>query len=200
MSTTSAPYGDPETRTRILRTAWELVADHGSRLSLGEVAKHAGVSRQAVYLHFGDRNGLLLALVQHMDESLALGDLLAEVFAAPTGADLFTRAMRVNTEFWTAVRPVAQVLEAAQYDDEALGAAWRDRMQQRQEVFTMMMQRVTELGELAGHLSVEDAAALLYAVAHFDTWRELVTHLGWSDDRYVDHMSQLLARSLLSRA
>ena len=48
--------------------------------------------------------------------------------AAPTGDELLERAMQLNTDFWTAVCPVAQVLEAAQHDDEALGAAWRDRM------------------------------------------------------------------------
>ncbi len=71
------------------------------------VAQHAAVSRQAVYLHFGDRNGLLLAFIQHLDDTLALGESLAAVFAAATGTEL---------------------LEAAQYDDEALGVAWRDRM------------------------------------------------------------------------
>ncbi len=198
MSTSSGSYGDPETRTRILTATWELIADRGSSLKLSEVAEHAAVSRQAVYLHFGDRNGLLLALVQHMDDTLALGESLAKVFAAPTGAQLLERAMRVNTDFWTGVLPVAQVLEAAQYDDDALGAAWRDRMQLRQTVFTLMIQQIADRGELADHWTIDDAAAVLYAVAHFDTWRELTRHLQWTDDRYVDNLTQLLRRSLLA--
>ena len=197
MSTDAGSYGDPETRTRILAVTWDLVADQGSSLKLSEVAERAGVSRQAVYLHFGDRNGLLLALVNHMDETLDLGASLAHVQAAPTGYELLERAMRLNTDFWTAVCPVAQVLEAAQHDDEALGAAWRDRMELRQMAFGMMIRRIADLHELAAEWSLEEASALLYAVAHFDTWRELTHQLRWTDDHYVKAMTLLLRRALL---
>lgn len=191
-------YGDPETRARILAVAWELVADGGSSVKLSDVAERAGVSRQAVYLHFGDRTGLLLALVHHMDETLDLGASLAHVHAASTGADLLERAMRLNTDFWAAVHPVAQVLEAAQHDDEALGAAWRDRMALRQEVFTMMIQQLADREELSAVWTVEDASAVLYAVAHFDTWRELTHRVRWTNDHYVEAMTRLLCRSLLT--
>ncbi len=197
MSTDAGSYGDPETRSRILAVTWDLVADQGSSLKLSEVAERAGVSRQAVYLHFGDRNNLLLALVNHMDETLDLGASLAHVQAAPTGAELLERAMQLNTDFWTAVCPVAQVLEAAQHDDEALGAAWRDRMGLRQAAFSMMIQRIADLQELAAEWSIEEASALLYAVAHFDTWRELTHQLRWTDDHYVEAMTLLLRRALL---
>jgi AcrR family transcriptional regulator len=198
MSTDPGSYGDPETRARILGVAWDLVADRGSSLKLSEVAERAGVSRQAVYLHFGDRNGLLLALVHHMDETLDLGASLAHVHAASNGADLLERAMRLNTDFWVAVHPVAQVLEAAQHDDEALGAAWRDRMELRQRVFARMIQQLADHAELSAEWTIEDASALLFAVAHFDTWRELTHQLHWTDDHYVEAMTRLLCRSLLT--
>ncbi len=198
VSTEAGSYGDPETRTRILAATWELISDRGSRLKLSEVAERAAVSRQAVYLHFGDRGGLLLALVHHMDETLELGELLAHVHAAPTGAELIERAMRLNTEFWAAVSPVAHVLEAAQHDDEALGAAWRDRMRLRLMTFGMMIQQVADDDELADGWTVDSASELLYAVAHFDTWRELIHQLNWTDDQYVEAMTRLLCRSLLA--
>ena len=34
---------------------------------MAEIAKAAGVSRQAVYLHFGTRGGMLMALVKRAD-------------------------------------------------------------------------------------------------------------------------------------
>ncbi len=199
MSTGRRSYGDPATRARILASAWELVAERGSNLKLTEVAKRAGVSRQALYLHFGDRTGLLLALVDHMDETFDLGQSLAHVRAAPTAFELLRRAMRLNTEFWAAAYPVAQVLEAAQYDDEALGVAWRDRMQARQMAFAAMIQQISDHGFLAEEWTVGDAAELLYAVAHVDTWRLLIRELAWTDDRYVEAMTQLLGRSLVAR-
>ncbi len=195
---TDPRYGDPDTRTRILEAAWAVVAEQGSRLKLSDVAQRASVSRQALYLHFGDRAGLLVALVNHMDESLDLGRSLAQVRTAPDGVSLLEATMRLNTTFWAQVLPVAQVLEASQYDDPALGAAWRDRMRFRQAVFGGMIEILAARGELAQEWSVDDASATLYAVAHFDTWRELVAELGWSDDRYVESMTRLLRRALLA--
>ena len=191
-------YGDPDTRARILEAAWAAVTEQGARIKLADVAKRASVSRQALYLHFGDRAGLLVALVNHIDESLDLGRSLDDVRAAPDGATLLEALMRLNTTFWAQVLPVAQVLEASQYDDPALGAAWRDRMRFRQGVFRGMVETLAARGELAEDWNIDDAAATLYAITHFDTWRELVTELGWSHDRYVESMTRLLRHTLLA--
>lgn len=196
MSTVSS-YGDPSTRTRILDATWELVTEQGAGLKLSEVAARASVSRQAIYLHFGDRSGLLVALVQHMDNTLDLGESLAAVHAAPDGRSLLEAAMALNNTFWAQVLPVAQVLEAAQHNDDALGAAWRDRMRFRQTTFRAMVEALAARGELDEDWNVDDAASTLYAVAHFDTWRELVIELGWSDDHYVNVTTRLLRRALL---
>jgi AcrR family transcriptional regulator len=192
-------YGDPETRRRILEVTRELLVERGSGLRLQEVAERAGVSRQALYLHFGDRRGLILALVRHMDETLELGELLAHVYAAEDGPQLLERAMRLNSEFWAKVAPVASVLIGSQKEDDALRAAWRDRMAYRRGTFRRMADRLDELGELAPCWNVEGASDLLYAVTHFDSWRELTVELGWSDDHYVETMTGLLRRALLAR-
>lgn len=190
-------YGDPTTRSRILDATSELLTEQGTQMKLSDVAYRAAVSRQAVYLHFGDRSGLLVALVEHMDETLDLGEALAEVHAASDGRSLLEAAMRLNTSFWRQVLPVAQVLEAAQHEDEALGAAWRNRMRFRHNSFKGFIERLAELGELDSSWNIDTAATTLYAVAHFDTWRELVIEFEWTDDAYAESMTRLLARSLL---
>ena len=194
---TNAPYGDPATRSGILEATWGLVSEQGVGLKLSDVAARASVSRQAVYLHFGDRSGLLVALVQHMDDVLDLGASLAAVHAAPDSPSVLEAAMRLNTNFWSQVLPVAQVLEASQHEDRALGGAWRDRMRFRQATFRAMVESIDAKGDLEPRWSVDDAAATLYAVAHFDTWRELVIELDWSHDHYVDAMTRLLRGALL---
>lgn len=191
-------YGDPETRTRLLDAAWTEIAERGADLTLGAVAKRAGVSRQALYLHFGDRAGLLVALVQHMDDSLDLGSSLAAVQGASDGPSLLKALMGLNTSFWRQVLPVARVLEATQDTDDALGAAWRGRMTFRQATFRGMIEMLDERGDLADAWTVDDAAGVLYAVAHFDTWRELVVRMEWTDERYVDVMARTLGSALLA--
>ncbi|MEE9416418.1 MAG: TetR/AcrR family transcriptional regulator [Acidimicrobiales bacterium] len=198
MSSEVPTYGDPDTRQRILAATWSLVSERGAGFKLRDVAQTSGVSRQAVYLHFGDRAGLLVGLVQHMDDVLDLGASLSHVFEAPTSSELLQRAMRLNTEFWDTVAPVAQVLEAAQHDDQAITAAWRDRMRLRQQVFGMMIQRIADNGQLATGWTIDRGAAMLYAVAGFEPWRELTRELGWDHDTYVEEMTRILTRAMLS--
>lgn len=200
MSSKKADYGSSQTREHILQVSWDLIANHDSNLKLTDVATRSGVSRQAIYLHFGDRTGLLLALVRHMDETLDLGSKLAHVRAAPDGAELIKRAMSLNTRFWSEVFPVARILEAAQNDDAALRSAWRDRMKFRQQGFLAMIEKIAELGELSPDWDIEDAAAVLYATTHFDTWRELTHQLSWTEERYVATMTRLLCQALLHRS
>lgn len=194
----TSAYGDAATRRTILEATRELLLERGSAIRLNEVAVRAGTSRQAIYLHFGNRQGLVLALVRHMDETLDLPDQLSRVYEADEGHELLARTMRLNTEFWGKVAPVASILVANQEDD-VLRSAWRDRMAFRRGTFRRVAERLEEIGDLATYWKVSDAGDLLYATTHFDSWRELTEGLGWSDDRYVEAMTKLLARALLGK-
>ena len=58
-----------DTRTRILDAAMESMTRHGlARLSLEDVAREAGLSRQTVYRYFGTRDALLSAAVLREEE------------------------------------------------------------------------------------------------------------------------------------
>jgi AcrR family transcriptional regulator len=190
-------YGDPDTRRRILEATREVVSERGSAMSLRDVALRAGVSRQAVYLHFGDRTSLLVALVQHMDSVLDLGPSLEHLHAADRGADVLDRTMQLHGSFSAAIDPVAVVLEAEQYVDEALGAAWRDRMRFRRRAHHDIVARLAELDELADDWPQEVAADLFYALTLPAVWREVTRELGWTSQQYVAHFSRFLQRALL---
>ena len=54
----------------MLEAARALLEERSAQaVKLEDVASRAGVSRQSVYLHFGSRAGLLLALVAHVEAS-----------------------------------------------------------------------------------------------------------------------------------
>ncbi|MEN8237690.1 MAG: TetR/AcrR family transcriptional regulator [Actinomycetota bacterium] len=191
-------YGDPETRRRILEATHEVVVERGSRLKLSDVADRADVSRQAVYLHFGDRTQLLVALVQHMDESLHLGESLARVQDAPTNSELIERTMQLHASFSAAIDPIALILDAAQYEDEALGTAWRDRLRFRHQVHRDLIERIADEGSLADGWTPDTAADVFYAITLPGPWRELTQELGWTSDQYVLLMTTVLQRALLA--
>lgn len=55
-------------RARLLAAATRLVTDHGAaRVTMDEVARAAGVGKATLFRRFGDRNGLLLALLDDVE-------------------------------------------------------------------------------------------------------------------------------------
>ena len=193
---TAGPYGDPETRERLLRAAWDLAVEQGPGLRLADVATRAGVSRQAVYLHFDDRAGLLLALLAWADQAFNLGDLLARVSQAPTGVQALERMVEVNAAYWPRVDAITRVLEAHQYQDPAVSAALRDRLDFRRAAHRAVIARIAAEGDLASGWTVDTAADLFAAVTMPSPWRELTGTYGWSAEQYANGMSQLLRRTL----
>lgn len=192
------PFGDPTTRRRILDAAWRLIEETGATPKLSDVATEAGVSRQALYLHFGDRAGLLVALVQHIDETFGKDDVVERVMSAGSGTAALGRMIDALAVYSGKVDGVARVLEAAQYEDEAVSAAWRNRMQVRRAHTQVLVQRIADEGGLAAGWSVDAAVDVCYVVLMQGPWRELVREMGWTPDEYAERMKLLLGRSVLA--
>ncbi len=193
-----APYGDPETRQRILAEAWELVERGGSEVTLAEIAKGAGVSRQALYLHFGDRSGLFVALVDHVDLSLGSTEIRAHVFGAPSGAETLRRWVEALSWYTGKIDWLTQILEWGQYEDEALAAGWRNRMNRRRDLTLGVAERIADEGRLADGWTTAEAADLIYAITMPGPWRELTREVGWSEEEYAERVWRLLQTSLLT--
>ncbi len=71
-----------ESRKRLLQAAADLVGTGGySRTSVDAIAKHAGVVKSALYWHFGNKNGLLMAALETYT-----GDWVTDVVAAVADA------------------------------------------------------------------------------------------------------------------
>lgn len=80
----------PGTRDRILEAAFSAVATHGlSRLTVDDVARLAGLSRQTVYRYFDSKDALIQALVYREEETFIEG-----VRAAHARHDRLEDAMR----------------------------------------------------------------------------------------------------------
>ena len=55
-------------REEILDAAWDLIAVQGVAVSMAKIAAAVGMTRQSIYVHFGSRGGLLIALVRRADD------------------------------------------------------------------------------------------------------------------------------------
>lgn len=191
-------YGDPGTRKKILDGAWELLEKSGADVTLSDIARHSGVSRQTIYLHFGDRSGLFVALVEHVDESLGAAALRRHVFGASSGVESLRRWVETIAWYTGKIDRVTEVMERNQYEDTAVAARWRDRMSRRRRFMLDVAQRINEEGRLAAAWTVQEAANLIYVVTMPGLWRESTRELSWSEDEYVARVWRLLERALLT--
>ena len=101
---------------------------NGQGVRMSDVAGAAGVSRQAVYDHFGSRSDLMVSTVRYGDTVLGLDGRLSRYRAASSG----TERLGAFVEFWGNYVPeihgIARALLSARENDEAVAAAWDDRM------------------------------------------------------------------------
>jgi AcrR family transcriptional regulator len=197
VSSAEAPYGDPETRTRILDAAWALLEERGTGIRIADIAAKAGVSRQAVYLHFGDRTSLFVALGDHIDIGFGRDRLRAEVFGAPTGVESLRLWVQTMSWYTAKIDSVSRILELAAESDGALAAAWKDRMTGRRGHVRRIADRIAAEGQLADGWNAEDAADLIFTVTLPGPWRVLTSVAGWSEKRYTRDITRLLERSLI---
>lgn len=192
----SESYGDPKTRERILQAAWDLLENDDGNVRLADVAERAGVSRQTVYLHFGDRTSLLIAVVDYIDETLGAAQRIAHIMSAGTATEALTRLISEISSFTERIDRVARVIETGRDHDQGLAAAWEDRMEGRRRVTWMITSRLADEEALDPEWTVETASQLLYALTSPTTWHLAVRQLGWTADEYTNVFTKLLVESL----
>jgi hypothetical protein len=102
-------------------------------------------------------------------------------------------------EFWGNYIPeiygMARALLAARETDEA--AAWDDRMGAVRESCRLTVEALQRDWTLAPEWSLEEAVDLMWTMLSVRNWEQLTLECGWSQDRYVGGMQELLKRALL---
>jgi len=186
------------TRDVILDAAVRLFTERGSGVTLEDIAEAAEMSRQTVYVHFGSRTGLLIAMAQHIDEGGTLHDLLQQVFEAPTALDALDAVVHLHAEYYPVIYPIARIFMAGRYEDHALRAGWEDRMVSRWNLYHTVVERLESDGLLAPAWDPEVATDLLWALTSWELWEQLVGDRRWSKDDYLSHFRALLRQLLVA--
>jgi AcrR family transcriptional regulator len=188
-----------DTRKRILDAAWWAVRDRrSSRVSMKEIAEAAGVTRQLVYFHYGNRAGLLLAMARHRDEASGFrGRALASRDLAPDAA--LEALLGAWLDYLPELLPVARALEAAHLSGDEGGAAWQDRMEELHEALRFAVERISKAGGLASPWRVDAATDWIWARVQPSAWAHLVTERGWSPGDFRQRTIESLLAELLRR-
>lgn len=189
-----------DTRTKILNACHTLlISDDGGSTRMSDIAKAAGLSRQAVYLHFKTRAELLIALTRHIDEVEDVAARLAPSRAATTGLERLDAYIEAWGGYIPIIYPVARALMAMAPSDEAADLAWTDRITAMRKGCDAAIQALAADGDLRSGLDAQTAADLLWALLSVRNWEALTQSCGWPQAQYLQHMKALTRSYLCSK-
>ncbi|MES2521629.1 MAG: TetR/AcrR family transcriptional regulator [Gemmatimonadota bacterium] len=188
----------PGTRERILDAVLASLADgREDALNMAAVARRAGVSRQAVYLHFPNRATLGVEAARWLDEREDVRKWSAPVVSATTPEE----TLDAYADFLGAYNPRIVAVARMAYRLRALPEledAWQDRLRARRDGARAVASRVADAGRLRAPFTPHTAGDLIAAIGSMLVWDELVQDLGWSTKRYVQHLKATFRATLLT--
>lgn len=163
-----------ETRRRVIDAARELIpAAVGTSLPVVDIARHAGVAVQTLYDQFGSKGGLLIALVDDLQQSAGLFAAFGDVFAAPHGEEALRRMIAATVGFWGRVWPYIEFLLRARRIDPVVQTEmdFLDRL--RHAHYWAIARRLEDEGRLRGGRSAEWAADQAFALTTPTVYEEI---------------------------
>jgi AcrR family transcriptional regulator len=186
------------TRQAIVEAAARLWRERGLHAAgLGEVAAAAGVTRRTIYLHFGGKTALLLAVADQEERTAGLPELRARLLKARTPEEILERLADIQVQYVPRIYESIRLVHAARREEPAAEEVWNGRMRRRRATFRLLAAQIREQGRLAPGLTLDDAVMLIWVLTSPHMYEYLVVDGGWSLKRYRGHVIRLLRRALL---
>ena len=184
------------TRERILSAAWRMARERGSvEFTLAEIASLAGVSRQALYLHFDNRAGLLIEMARRIDHNSGFVGRLASARKLPALPG-FRRVLRLWYAHLSEILPVARALEAAAIVGHEGSTAYHDRMGSWRETLRISVAALAEDGRLRRDWTVDHATDWVWMRTQPANYEYLVHQRSWPADQVANRTIRSIVTEL----
>jgi len=188
-----------DTRNRILESTWRLLeADPANAVRMSDIAREAGISRQAVYLHFPKRADLLIATTRYLDEVKDVDARLAASRSAATGLGRLDAFIEAWGNYIPEIYGVAKALIAMRNTDQEADMAWKDRMQAVRNGCEAAVKALAQDGLLTPELTPRHATDLLWTILSVRNWEQLTGECDWSQEQYIGLLKASARRMLTS--
>lgn len=195
-----------ETQRVIIEATSRLFLEHGYHAtSIGRIAAEAGVAVQTIYNAVGSKRELLSRVL----DFAAAGD------RAPVPVPQFMREQAESepdprriiaqlVEFWRGAlpraAPVFRIIRGAAAADPEIGALERARSAQRLSNYRRAAQLLADRDALRDGLTIDGAAAAIFAIGHPETYRALVLDGDWDNGVWANWLQATLEATLLGTA
>lgn len=194
-----------ETQRAIVEAASALFAENGYHAtSIGRIAAAAGVAVQTIYNAVGSKRDVLSRVL----------DFAAAGNRAPVPVPQFMRedaerepeptlVLAQLVEFWREAlprtAPVFRTIREAAASDPEIAELERARTAQRLANYGHAARLLAERKALRSEVTLEEAAATIFAIGHPENYRALVLDGGWTNDAWATWAHDSLVAALLQR-
>lgn len=183
------------TRHRILSATLQLL-EEGAKTRMSDIARAAGISRQALYLHFETRADLLVETTRYLDELNDSDAMLAESREAETGVARLDAYIDAWGGYIPKVYRVAKPIMQMADTDDAAKLAWDERMGAMRHGCAAAVNALARDGRLRSEFDTDTATDILWALLSVPTWAALTQDCGWPQEDYIVRQKMMAKRLL----
>ena len=187
-----------QTRRDILTAARRLFAERGYvATSIADVATEADVAVQTIYTRLGSKRGMLIALIDLIDEEAAVRQHVEEVQRAQTPLEALTAGVRLTRAFQERCGDIIASLFSAAGAEPELAEAVAEGQRRHREGARITIERIDQLAGRRDDVPSKSAQALFALSTSHEAWRELIHSYGLGWDQAEVWLRDALARALL---
>lgn len=190
-----------QTRGEILMAARRLFAERGyAATSINDIAAEANVAVQTIYARLGSKRGMLIGLIDLIDEEAGVEQLVEQVLSATTAPETLRAEVHLTRVFQERCGDIIGALFSAAGAEPELAESVAEGQRRHREGARLTIEKIVQLDGLQGQVQPDHAEALLTLSTTYEAWRELVHsyELGWDDAEAW--LTESLARALLKPA
>ncbi len=189
-----------QTRRRILDSALSLL--EGGRLAdvrMSDIAKDAGITRQALYLYFPTRAELLIATTLYVDELNDIDSRLLPSRTATTGVERLSRYIEAWGNYIPLIYGISRALMAVYDSDEGASKAWDGRMAAVKDGCQAAVKALKADGTLSADFTQKEAVDILMGLLSVENWARLTIQSAMSQKHYIKLMTRIALKLLVEK-
>jgi AcrR family transcriptional regulator len=184
-----------------MAAARQILEEQGfDALTMSALARRAGISRRAVYLHFESRADVVDALFAYIAETEGLYDSVNRVWAAPDSVAALEEWARHFARYHSKVLPVDRAVHRV-HDTDSDAAQHRNKVMVAK---TANCRRIAEWlaseGRLAAPWTSSTATDMLLALTTSDVLATLIADRRWSKRQVAERFAALLHNAFVTDA
>ena len=193
-----------ETRRQITEAARQLFTEHGyTGATITAIAQEAGVSPETIYAVFGNKQTILAHLI---DISVGGDDQPIPLLERPNPQSVFQEsdphqklhlfAQDIST-ILDRIAPIFEFMRVAAKTEPEIAELLQNLLKQRLQNMEILVQHLSKQSPLREGMTNTQAAETIWTLTSPEVFRLLTVDRAWSQEQYIQWLSDALTRLLL---